>query len=104
MAFSLEARRYLAVYGEWKKQADDAKYARRATECMRETEPFSVSIQLADENLGRRPARFVADANMARLDHLRAKYDPFLSCRYESLIQMAIRSVSILRFLAEMSC
>jgi|TARA_B100000315_G_scaffold216237_1_gene215977 hypothetical protein len=76
MAFSLEARRYLAVYGEWKKQADDAKYARRATECMRETEPFSVSIQLADENLGRRPARFVADANMARLDHLRAKYDP----------------------------
>lgn len=33
-------------------------------------------IQLADENLARRPAKFVSDANMVRLDQARAKYDP----------------------------
>lgn len=76
MAFSLEARRYLAVYGEWKHEKDDAKYANWATERMREMEPFSRGIQLADENLGRRPAPFTSDANMTRLDELRSKYDP----------------------------
>jgi hypothetical protein len=32
-------------------------------------------IQLADENLGQRPARFASD-EMGRLDELRATYDP----------------------------
>jgi hypothetical protein len=31
---------------------------------------------LADENLARRPSKFVSDANMVRLDQVRAKYDP----------------------------
>ena len=39
-------------------------------------EALASGIQLADENLGRGPARFVSDANMARLDELRARYDP----------------------------
>ena len=38
--------------------------------------PFATGIQLADENLGARPARFMADANLARLDRLRAAHDP----------------------------
>jgi FAD/FMN-containing dehydrogenase len=33
-------------------------------------------IQLADENLGRRKARFMSDANRARLERVRAHYDP----------------------------
>jgi len=33
-------------------------------------------IQLADENLGARPAKFATDANMVRLDEVRASYDP----------------------------
>ena len=33
-------------------------------------------IQLADENLGERPARFATDEAMARLDRVRAAYDP----------------------------
>lgn len=37
---------------------------------------LSSGIQLADENLGRRPARFVSDENLARLDEVRATYDP----------------------------
>lgn len=76
MAFSQETNRYLAVYGEWKNSADDTKYANWATERMGEMEPFANGIQLADENLGRRPARFMSDANLARLDKIRSKYDP----------------------------
>ncbi|MEM0929280.1 MAG: FAD-binding oxidoreductase [Pseudomonadota bacterium] len=76
MAFSLEATRYLAVYGEWKRDEDDAKYSSWATGCMKRMEHLSVGSQLADENLGRRPARFVSDTHLAKLDSLRTKYDP----------------------------
>ena len=37
---------------------------------------FMTGIQLADENLGLRPARFATDSNMTRLDEIRARYDP----------------------------
>jgi FAD/FMN-containing dehydrogenase len=37
---------------------------------------LATGISLADENLARRPAKFITDANMARLDQLRAAYDP----------------------------
>jgi hypothetical protein len=43
---------------------------------MKALESWSQGIQLADENLARRPAKFVSDANMVRLDQARAKYDP----------------------------
>ncbi len=76
MAFSLEANRYLAVYGEWTRSEDDAKYSGWATDCMLKMQENALGIQLADENLGNRPARFMADANLNRLDALRAKYDP----------------------------
>lgn len=76
MAFSLEAKRYLAVYGEWKHAADDQRYENWATERMTAMQEHAVGIQLADENLGKRPARFMKDENLARLDSLRAKYDP----------------------------
>lgn len=76
MAFSVEGNRYVAVYGEWRQAEDDAQYLHWATERMRELEPYSLGIQLADENLGRRPARFLTDANMQRLDRIRAERDP----------------------------
>nr|WP_137677838.1 FAD-binding oxidoreductase [Parerythrobacter lutipelagi] len=76
MAFSLEANRYLAVYGEWKHAADDHKYENWATERMSAMQDHAVGIQLADENLGKRPSRFMKDENLMRLDSLRAKYDP----------------------------
>ncbi|MEO1041637.1 MAG: FAD-binding oxidoreductase [Pseudomonadota bacterium] len=76
MAFSLEANRYLAVYGEWNRAEDDQRYDGWATECMERMEGVSIGIQLADENLGQRPARFMADSNLARLDALRSRYDP----------------------------
>lgn len=76
MAFSLEAKRYLSVYGEWKRSEDDQLYANWATERMAAMHEHAVGIQLADENLGRRPAPFMKDENLARLESLRRKYDP----------------------------
>jgi hypothetical protein len=43
---------------------------------MGEMDHLSSGIQLADENLGQRPARFVSEPNLARLDEVRARYDP----------------------------
>ncbi|MDX5366030.1 MAG: hypothetical protein LPK88_06265, partial [Alphaproteobacteria bacterium] len=76
MAFSVEAKNYLALYGEWKHEKDDEKYANWATGHMQSMSSFAKGIQLADENLARRPARFMSDAHMARLDAIRASYDP----------------------------
>ncbi|MBT8114019.1 MAG: FAD-binding oxidoreductase [Arenicella sp.] len=76
MAYSLEADRYLAVYGEWKRAVDDAKYENWATGCMETMQQHSVGIQLADENLGKRPAPFMAAENLEKLDSLREKHDP----------------------------
>ena len=47
-----------------------------STDWMRRLEPLSVGIQLADENLVNRQARYMSDENGARLEALRAKYDP----------------------------
>lgn len=76
MAFGLEAQTYMAVYGEWVNPQDDTKYANWATERMKALEPFGKGIQLADENLAKRPARFTTDEKLAKLDRLRKKYDP----------------------------
>jgi len=76
MAYSVEDDTYIALYGVWKEPADDEANVAWATERMREMEGLASGIQLADENLGRRPARFASDANMARLDEVRERYDP----------------------------
>ena len=76
MAYSLEDQIYLALYGAWKKAEDDGKYGDWATDRMREMEELSTGIQLADENLGRRTARFVSDAHLKRLDAIRSARDP----------------------------
>jgi FAD/FMN-containing dehydrogenase len=76
MAFSIEDETYLAVYGVWDDPADDERYESWPEERMRAMEHLASGIQLADENLGRRPARFVTDEHLARLDEIRAQYDP----------------------------
>jgi FAD/FMN-containing dehydrogenase len=76
MAFDLDGRTYIALYASSKDPADDAAYESWATERMREMEPLAEGIQLADENLGRRSARFVSDEHLLRLDELRSRYDP----------------------------
>jgi hypothetical protein len=76
MAFSVEDETYIALYAVWSDPAEDDANQAWATDRMREAEPLASGIQLADENLGRRPARFVGDEQLARLDELRAKWDP----------------------------
>jgi FAD/FMN-containing dehydrogenase len=76
MAYSVEDDTYIAVYGVWSDPADDAANVAWAADRMREMEPVASGIQLADENLGRRPARFVTAENLARLDRIRERYDP----------------------------
>jgi FAD/FMN-containing dehydrogenase len=76
MAYSVEDETYIACYGASPDAASDAVTAEWATERIREMEPLASGIQLADENLGRRPARFVSDQNLRRLDTVRAAYDP----------------------------
>ncbi len=76
MAYSIEDEIYLALYGSWKDAADDDKYGDWAGSNMAAMSGLATGIQLADENLGRRPARFATDEAMARLDKARAAYDP----------------------------
>lgn len=76
MAYSVEAEVYLALYGAWKDPADDAKHGDWARSNMAAMSHLATGIQLADENLGQRPARFASDEAMARLDAVRSAYDP----------------------------
>lgn len=76
MAYSLEDEVYLALYSGWTDPADDDKYSDWPRSNMAAMAPLASGIQLADENLGARPARFVSDDNMAKLDRIRAAYDP----------------------------
>jgi FAD/FMN-containing dehydrogenase len=76
MAYSVEDETYIALYGVWSDPAEDGANLDWVESHMREMEGLASGIQLADENLGRRPARFASDANMARLDEVRAAYDP----------------------------
>jgi FAD/FMN-containing dehydrogenase len=76
MAYSLEAEIYLALYTAWHDPADDEKYSDWAPSNMAAMSHLATGIQLADENLGRRPAKFATDENMARLDKVRMQYDP----------------------------
>lgn len=76
MAYSLEDDTYIALYGIWQDPREDVGNAGWATERMREMEALASGIQLADENLGLRPARFASEQNMRRLDEIRARLDP----------------------------
>ncbi len=76
MAYSMEDKIYLALYSVWKHARDDAQFVHWPVARMREMEYWATGCQLADENLGQRPARFVTDNHLARLDRVRAMYDP----------------------------
>ncbi|MGX9789123.1 FAD-binding oxidoreductase [Mycobacterium sp. MMS18-G62] len=76
MAYSLEDDIYLALYTVWQDPSDDEKYGDWARSNMAAMSHLASGIQLADENLGQRPAKFASDDAMARLDKVRAQYDP----------------------------
>ena len=76
MAYSMEDDIYIALYSVWKHAQDDPQFVNWPVDRMREMEHLATGCQLADENLGQRPARFVTDQNLARLDRVRTAYDP----------------------------
>jgi hypothetical protein len=76
LVYGLEDEIYLALYTVWQDPADDERYRDWAGSNMASMSHLATCIALADENLGRRPGRFIADSNMARLDKVRSTYDP----------------------------
>ena len=82
-AISIQGKLYIAAFSGWHDPAQDEKFLAWPVEQMRRLEPLSKGIQLADENLVGRSARYLSDANEQRLEALRAKYDPDnLFCSY----------------------
>lgn len=76
MVYGVEDEIYLALYTAWHDPADDERYGDWAPSNMAAMSHLATGISLADENLGRRPATFITDVNMARLDKMRSAYDP----------------------------
>jgi FAD/FMN-containing dehydrogenase len=76
MVYGLEDEIYLALYTSWHDPADDERYGDWAPSNMAAMSHLATGISLADENLARRPAKFITDPNMARLDQVRGAYDP----------------------------
>lgn len=76
MVYGLEDEIYLALYTAWPDPADDERYCDWASSNMAAMSHLATGIALADENLARRPAKFITDANLARLDKVRSIYDP----------------------------
>lgn len=76
MAFSLESRSYLALYGAIKGKTVNVADETWATDHARAMEHHSLGSQLGDENLARRASNFMKPENLARLNALTEKYDP----------------------------
>ncbi|MGZ3351293.1 MAG: FAD-binding oxidoreductase [Xanthobacteraceae bacterium] len=76
MSFSMESDLYIALYGISRDAVGEATSQAWVTGRMRELEYLADGIQLADENLGARPFRFLADSNFRRLQAIRSERDP----------------------------
>jgi FAD binding domain len=75
MAFSMEDKIYIALYGSWKHAKDTPLYDNWAFQQVKKMEHLATGIQLADEGLHKRPARFVQDTNLTKLNQIRAERD-----------------------------
>jgi FAD/FMN-containing dehydrogenase len=76
MAFSLEDEVYMALYGLWADPADEERVTSWVLDGIEALAPYSSGIQLADENLARRDAPFMADEHRQRLEAIRSARDP----------------------------
>jgi hypothetical protein len=76
MSFSVEDAIYIALYGSWSNNNDTSLYGEWATNWMHKMAHLATGIQLADENLHNRAARFMTKDNLAKLDTIRTLRDP----------------------------
>jgi FAD/FMN-containing dehydrogenase len=82
-AISIQGKLYLAAFSGWTDPAEDERFLAWPVEQMRRLEQLSKGIQLADENLIARPARYLSEDHERRLEQLRAQHDPDgLFCSY----------------------
>ncbi|KAJ5656879.1 hypothetical protein N7507_008829 [Penicillium longicatenatum] len=76
MAFSMEARLYVALYAISTEPGQDTKNSSYVISFLEEMEHLRKGIQLADENRPGHPGKFMRTQNYVRLEKLRQKYDP----------------------------
>ena len=76
MAYSNEDDIYIALYTIWKNAGDTSKYGDWAATMMSKMNHMSTGIQLADEGLHKRTAPFLSDANLIKIQQIRADRDP----------------------------
>lgn len=76
MAFSLEGKVYVSHLAIYKDPTDHEKWAKIVPDGIARVAEKGVGSQLADENLLRRPSRFMSPSNFLRLERIRRKYDP----------------------------
>ena len=76
MAYSNEDNIYIALYTIWKNAGDTSKYGDWAASMMSKMNHMSTGIQLADEGLHKRTAPFLSDANLKKVQQIRAERDP----------------------------
>jgi FAD/FMN-containing dehydrogenase len=76
MAFSMEGNVYVAVYAMCDTAEEDAGVKAWLEERMAALAPVAKGLYLGDSDFTRRSAKFMADANFAKLEALRATYDP----------------------------
>lgn len=83
MALSLQTETYFALYTIWEDERDDEKNRAWLKEQMTRLQPITRGQYLGDSDLTTRSVKFMADENFARLQTLRAHYDPDnLICSY----------------------
>lgn len=76
MAFSMEAKLYVALYAISTDSAFDAPNCKYVVDSLARMEPFRKGIQLADENLPSHPGKFMRSQNYVRLEKMRQIHDP----------------------------
>jgi FAD/FMN-containing dehydrogenase len=76
MAFSVEARAYLATYATWTDPADDDRHHAWVVDHTRRLAEVGAGVYLGDTDFTRRTDRFLSDESFRRLQEIRARRDP----------------------------
>lgn len=75
-ALSVQADVYLGAYSIWDDPARDEELELWPVTKMKELDALSVGAQMNDENMLRHPQKYLSTEAYAKLERLRAKYDP----------------------------
>jgi FAD/FMN-containing dehydrogenase len=76
MAFSVQGRAYIATYAIWSDAADDERLGDWVVRHTENLAALGTGVYLGDTDFTRRPDRFMAPENFARLQQIRARRDP----------------------------